>query len=167
MGQYLNEYYDIEVDRLTTENRTWFSGGSGVLSSGSISPAAVMVAARICAMIAILTGIFSSLHSVWMIPIIIFSLLGSWFYSSPPFSLMSPGWGEFTTSIIFALLVPLAGYCLQGGFPSGELWLIYFPLIMVHIAMLISFEFPDYKSDLTVGKKHLQFALDQKAQLGS
>lgn len=34
MGQYLNEYYDKEVDRLTANNRTWFSGGSGALSAG-------------------------------------------------------------------------------------------------------------------------------------
>jgi len=159
MGQYLNEYYDIEVDRLTAERRTWFSGGSGVLSTGSISPVAVLVAARICALIAILTGIFDSLHSVWMIPIIIFSFLGSWFYSSPPLTLMSSGWGELTTSIIVALLVPLAGYCMQGGFPPGELWLVSLPLILVHTSMLISFEFPDYTADLSVGKKTLTVRL--------
>lgn len=159
MAQYLNEYYDIEVDRLTAENRTWFSGGSGALSAGGISPAAVMVAARICAVVALLTGILASLLSGWMIPIIIFSLLGSWFYSSPPLSLMSSGWGELTTSIISALLVPLAGYCMQGGFPSGELWLVSLPLVLTHIAMMISFEFPDYAADLSVGKKTLTVRL--------
>jgi 1,4-dihydroxy-2-naphthoate polyprenyltransferase len=162
MGQYLNEYYDIEVDRLTDARRTWFSGGSGILSKGRISPAAVLVAARICAMIALFAGIMASLHSVWMVPIIILSLLGSWFYSSPPLSLMSSGWGELTTSIIVAMLVPMAGYFMQGGFPPGELWLVVLPLIMVHTAMLISFEFPDYSSDLTVGKKTLAVRLGLK-----
>ena len=159
MAQYLNEYYDIEVDRLTADNRTWFSGGSGVLSAGGIPPAAVLVAARICAVVALLTGILASLLSVWMIPIITISLLGSWFYSSPPLSLMSSGWGELTTSIITALLVPLAGYCMQGGFPSGELWLVSLPLVLTHIAMMISFEFPDYAADLSVGKKTLTVRL--------
>jgi len=162
MGQYLNEYYDIEVDRLTAEKRTWFSGGSGVLSAGRIAPETVMVAARICAVIALLAGIVASLHSVWMVPIIILSLLGSWFYSSPPLSLMSSGWGELTTSIIVALLVPLAGYCMQDGFPHGELWLVVLPLIMVHVSMLVSFEFPDYTSDLTVGKKTIAVRLGLK-----
>jgi 1,4-dihydroxy-2-naphthoate octaprenyltransferase len=159
MAQYLNEYYDTEVDRLTADNRTWFSGGSGVLSAGGISPTAVLVAARICAVVALLTGILASLLSVWMIPIIIVSLLGSWFYSSPPFSLMSSGWGELTTSVIVALLVPLAGYCMQGGFPPGELWLVGVPLVLVHTAMLISFEFPDRAADLSVGKKTLTVRL--------
>jgi 1,4-dihydroxy-2-naphthoate octaprenyltransferase len=159
MGQYLNEYYDIEVDRLAADNRTWFSGGSGILSTGGISPAAVLVAARLCAVVALLTGILATLRSVWMIPIIIFSLPGSWFYSSPPLSLMSSGWGELTTSVIVALFVPLAGYCMQGGSPPGELLLVSAPLILVHAAMLISFEFPDYAADHSVGKKTLTVRL--------
>lgn len=159
MAQYLNEYYDMKVDCLAADNRTWFSGGSGVLSAGVISPAADLAMAHISAMVALLTGTLASFVSVWMIPIIIFSLLGSWFYSSPPLSLMSSGWGELTTSIIVALLVPLAGYCMQGSFPPGELWLVGVPLVLVHTAMLISFEFPDRASDLSVGKKTLTVRL--------
>jgi 1,4-dihydroxy-2-naphthoate octaprenyltransferase len=159
MGQYLNEYVDIEVDRLGAQNRTWFSGGSGMLPSGSILPSTVLAAARICAVIAILTGILASIISPWMIPIVLVSLLGSWFYASSPISLMSSGWGELTTSIIVALLVPLAGYCMQNGFPPGELWLICMPLVLVHIAMLISFEFPDRLTDLAVGKNTLSVRL--------
>ncbi|HJW84932.1 MAG TPA: prenyltransferase, partial [Anaerolineae bacterium] len=34
MTQYANEYYDLEVDRAAGSNRTWFSGGSGVLPAG-------------------------------------------------------------------------------------------------------------------------------------
>lgn len=161
-GQYLNEYYDLEVDRLGANNRTWFSGGSGILSEGSVSPSVVLVAARICAVIAILTGVFASLQSVWTIPILILCLLGSWFYSSPPLSLMSSGWGELTTSVIVALLVPLAGYCIQGGLPPGELWLICVPLVLVHVAMLVSFEIPDQEADLSVGKKTLTVRLGLK-----
>lgn len=159
MGQYINEYYDMEVDRLTAGNRTWFSGGSGVLSLGGISPNVVLTAARTCAVVAILTGILASLQSIWMIPIITLSLLGSWFYSSPPLSLMSSGWGELKTSVIVAMLVPLAGYCMQGSYPPFELWLVSLPLVLIHMAMLISFEFPDYDADLSVGKKTLTVRL--------
>lgn len=159
MAQYLNEYFDRKVDCLAADNRTWFSGGSGVLSAGAISPATVLVAVRICGMVALLTGILASILSAWMIPIILLSLSGSWFYSSPPFTLMSSGWGELTTSVIVALLVPLAGYCLQGGFPPVELWLVCVPLVLVHISMLISFEFPDSVTDLSVGKKTLTVRL--------
>jgi 1,4-dihydroxy-2-naphthoate octaprenyltransferase len=159
MAQYLNEYQDIEVDRLSADNRTWFSGGSGMISAGGVSPGAVLTAVRICAIIAILGGILASLWSFWMIPIVLLSLAGSWFYSAPPISLVSSGWGELTTSLIVALLVPLAGYCMQGGFPPAILWLVCFPLVLIHAAMLISFEFPDRTSDLTVGKKTLAVRL--------
>ena len=159
MAQYLNEYYDIEGDRLGANNRTWFSGGSGILPAGGISPLTVRTAARICALIALLTGLFASILSPWMIPVVLLSLLGSWFYSGPPLSLMSSGWGELTTSLIVALLVPLAGYCMQGGFPSGKLWLVSVPLVLVHAAMLISFEIPDHAVDLSIGKKTLAVRL--------
>ena len=162
MAQYLNVYYDKEVDNLSTANRTWFSGGSGILSNGIISPTVALVAARICCGLALFAGLFASLHSVWMIPIIILSLFGSWFYSAPPLSIMSSGWGELTTSIIVALLVPLAGYCMQGGFPQGEFWLVCFPLFLVHFAMLVSFEIPDQGVDQSVGKKTLTVRLGLK-----
>lgn len=155
MAHYLNEYYDVEVDRLAADNRTWFSGGSGILSAGRIAPSTALAAARICAAIAILAGVLASFHSAWMIPVVLLAIVGSWFYSAPPRPLMSSGWGELTTSLIVALLVPMAGYCMQGGFPPAEAWLLSFPLVLVHAAMLISFEFPDHTADQSVGKKTL------------
>jgi 1,4-dihydroxy-2-naphthoate octaprenyltransferase len=159
MAQYLNEYHDIEVDRLTADNRTWFSGGSGMIATGKVSPGAVLTAARTCAIIAIVTGIFASVWSLWMIPIVLLSLAGSWFYSAPPISLVSTGWGELTTSLIVALMVPLAGFCMQGGFPPMVVGLACLPLVLIHAAMLISFEFPDRMADLAVGKKTLTVRL--------
>ena len=159
MAHYLNEYYDQEVDRLAAANRTWFSGGSGILSEGVLSPAAVLTAARICAGFALLLGLLASFVSAWMIPIIALSLLGSWYYSAPPISLMSSGWGELSTSLIVALLVPLAGYCMQGGFPPGGLWLLCVPLVLVHTAMIVTFEFPDYSADRSAGKRTLTVRL--------
>src|SRR5512140_3022927 len=38
MTHYSNEYYDLETDRLTGADRTFFSGGSGILPSGILSP---------------------------------------------------------------------------------------------------------------------------------
>ncbi len=162
MGQYLNEHYDMEVDSLVENNRTWFSGGSGILSEGGISQNAVLAAARICAGIALVAGTVASLLSPWMIPIFILCFLGSWYYSSPPLSLMSSGWGESSTSVVVALLVPMAGYGMQAGLPPGELWLICIPLVLVHAAMLLSFQIPDHDADQAVGKKTLTVRLGQR-----
>jgi 1,4-dihydroxy-2-naphthoate octaprenyltransferase len=162
MAHYANEYFDQEVDRVSGETRTWFSGGSGILPQGGVSPAAVLTASRICAAAALLTGILACILSPWMIPIVLFSFLASWFYSAPPIALMSSGWGELTTSIIVALLLPLAGYAMQAGFPPGEIWLVSVPLILVHAAMIISFEFPDLAADRSVGKHTLTVRLGDR-----
>jgi 1,4-dihydroxy-2-naphthoate octaprenyltransferase len=162
MGQYLNEHYDMEVDSLVENNRTWFSGGSGILPQGSISREAVLRAAYICAGMAFIFGTVASSLSLWMTPVFIVCFLGSWFYSSPPLTLMSSGWGELSTSLVVALMVPAAGFVMQVGFPPGELWLTCIPLVLVHAAMLVAFQIPDHDADLSVGKKTLTVRLGQR-----
>ena len=160
MAHYLNEYADIQVDSLLdSDNRTWFSGGSGLSGEKGVSATTILLAARICGLFAAVFGILSCIQSAWMIPIIGLSFLGSWFYSSKPVALMSTGWGELTTSVIVALFVPLAGYVMQSGFPSLDFWLITLPLVPVQMAMLIAFEIPDYAADRMVGKRTLTVRL--------
>jgi len=47
MGHYLNEYWDVEGDRINP-NRTFFTGGSGVLPAGEISRRTAFLAALVC-----------------------------------------------------------------------------------------------------------------------
>ncbi len=160
MAHYSNEYADIQVDGLLDENnRTWFSGGSGLSGENGVSAKTILLAARICGLLAVLFAILASIQSPWIIPIVILSFLGSWFYSAKPVALMSTGWGELTTSIISALFVPLAGYVMQFTCPPLVFWLIVLPLVPVHMAMLISFEIPDYLADRVVGKRTLAVRL--------
>ncbi len=160
MAHYMNEYADIQVDSLLDkDNRTWFSGGSGLSGDQGVSASAILLAARICGVLAVLFGILASIRSTWMIPIVGLSFLGSWFYSAKPVALMSTGWGELTTSVISSLLVPLSGYILQDAFPPLVFWLIVIPLVPVHMAMLIAFEIPDYPADGMVGKRTLAVRL--------
>src|SRR5689334_17508562 len=51
MTHYLNEYWDVETDRLN-QNRTPFSGGSGLLANGTISRETVFTAAMACLAVA-------------------------------------------------------------------------------------------------------------------
>ncbi len=52
MVHYVNEYYDQDVDRAVTD-RTWFSGGSGMLASGALSGSMALRAAQICLALAL------------------------------------------------------------------------------------------------------------------
>ncbi len=158
-AHYANEYYDREVDRLAAHNRTWFSGGSGILPTGAISPAAVRTAAFVCAALAVVSGVLAGIHSPWMFAIVALSLPGSWFYSAPPLTLMSSGWGELTTSLIVVVGVPLAGYVMQAGPPPAQFWPVCLPLLLLHGAMLIAFEIPDFNVDRSLGKRTLTVRL--------
>lgn len=156
MTHYSNEYYDLEGDRLLAgENRTFFSGGSGILPGGGLSPGVALYAARVCAVLAlVLIGCVASVQpAVGLIGLIAF--LGSWFYSTPPVALMGSGWGELTTSLIVGLLAPLTGCALQAGGAVSLLLQACLPLVLLHWAMMIAFEFPDYEADHAVGKRTL------------
>ena len=96
VGQYLNEYWDIQADRLVT-NRTLFSGGSGILAAGILPRRAALVAALVCAAIglgamAALVGVFEAAPVTWLV--FLLALGGAWAYSSPPAALQASGTRE-------------------------------------------------------------------------
>jgi 1,4-dihydroxy-2-naphthoate octaprenyltransferase len=151
-AHYANEYYDVETDRLNALNRTLFSGGSGVLAGGRLAPSVALRAARSCAA----AGLFLILILGFVEPGVAFigalALLGSWFYSAPPLALMGSGWGEISASLIVAGLTPLTGYVLQAHRLDPILLAVCLPLALIHWAMLLAFEFPDFEADAAVGK---------------
>ena len=108
MTHYLNEYRDIEADRLN-ESRTMFSGGSGVLVAGLLSRGTVLTAAVVCLSVSVTAAalliILDSANPLclWLM---LWIFLGAYFYSSPPLSLASSGVGELTASLVVAGLVP-------------------------------------------------------------
>jgi 1,4-dihydroxy-2-naphthoate polyprenyltransferase len=167
MAQYLNEYTDFEVDRLAGQHRTRFTGGSGVLPSGALPRDVAHTAAIACAISGLAAGIVATLQIPAIGLIGLISLLGSWFYSAPPLALMGSGFGELTTSIIVALLVPLTGYVLQTGRLAPIVFLVCLPLVSIHLAMILTFEFPDRIVDAQMDKKTLtvRFGLKRMAQL--
>ena len=57
MGHYLNEYWDVEYDRLN-KNRTFFSGGSGVLPLGYFPRRVAFFAGLVCLAIGVLSMAF-------------------------------------------------------------------------------------------------------------
>ncbi len=165
--QYSNEYYDLEGDRLNTA-RTWFSGGSGVLVSGALSPKTARSAAIILVCVSLLALVFAGLLVPVVFLIGLLSLLAAWSYSGPPLALARTGWGEITASLVVAFLVPIVGYTMQtGGKISPTLLVTCLPLVLIHFAMLIAFQIPDCPSDRASGKRTLcvRFGEQQAARL--
>src|ERR1700693_3369464 len=83
MTHFLNEYWDVEADKLNT-SRTPFSGGSGMLGPGGFKRETAFTAAVTC--LAVATG-----AGVWLISqtpiapatlaIMVLAFLGTYFYS--------------------------------------------------------------------------------------
>lgn len=164
MTHYLNEYWDVEADRLN-KSRTPFSGGSGILAAGGLARETAFTAALVC--LAVATGAaiwllteYSPPPAAWAVMVLMF--LGAFFYSSPPLALAGSGYGELTASLVVAGLVPALGHLLPAGRPSLMLLLATAPLIVLHFAMLMAFEFPDFLSDEAAGKRTLMVRLGRR-----
>ncbi len=153
MTQCANEVFDVEADRLNTRGRTLFSGGSGVLPGGGITQRTALIAARACAVVAIALAAIVGWNNPLAGAIAALALAGGWFYSAPPLSLMSSGWGEISASLIVAMLVPMTGYVMQTNRLNPFVLLICLPLFFLHWAMLIAFELPDAEADRAIGKR--------------
>jgi 1,4-dihydroxy-2-naphthoate octaprenyltransferase len=157
MTHYLNEYSDAELDR-SNENRTLVSGGSGVLGPGMLPPRTALYAAAFSlALAASALLLLLSVHNIpilaWMILLLIF--LGAFFYSLPPVNLATSGYGDVTTSVIVAAMLPAFAFSLQTGEFHRLLVMSSTPLVALHFAMMIVFQLPDYASDLKYEKRTL------------
>jgi 1,4-dihydroxy-2-naphthoate octaprenyltransferase len=152
MTHYANEYYDQESDRLNTD-RTWFSGGSGVIVSGALPPFVARNAAWLMAGAALVALFFAARLSLPALPFGALALAAAWSYSGPPLYLVRNGWGEIVASLVVAGMVPVVGFIMQshGPLPSHLLFTVL-PLVLIHFAMLISFQIPDRAADALAGK---------------
>lgn len=156
-AQYLNEYFDAAQDR-QNPNRTPFSGGSGVLGPDGLPRRTALLAAYAClAVTASLTVLLISQGrlSAASVIVMILGILGAILYSVPPVRLSSSGYGELTVSILVANLVPAFALLLQTDQLHRLLAMSTFPLMMLHLAMMLAFELPDYAADLRAEKRTL------------
>jgi 1,4-dihydroxy-2-naphthoate polyprenyltransferase len=150
-AHYVNEFADVEADTLV-ENRTIFSGGSGVLSSGILDPKVALRAALTTSGLAAVPVVILALDAPLAALLGVVALLVSWTYSMPPLRLLATGFGEVLTSITVAGMVPLVGALAMGAIPSVSLWRAIAALVMAHMAMMLTFELPDLDTDRSAGK---------------
>lgn len=150
-AHYVNEYADVEADRLVT-SRTPFSGGSGVLVTGDLPPVVALRAAWSTTAVAVLAVAWVA-GFAWRAALAGVVAVGvSWAYSMPPVRLLSTGWGELVTSVTVAGVVPFTGVLLMEGTPSSDLWWLIVSAVAAHLAMMLIFELPDLASDRAAGK---------------
>jgi 1,4-dihydroxy-2-naphthoate octaprenyltransferase len=153
MVHYANEYYDRDGDE--GGERTIWSGGSGVLASGGLSPRVALVAAGVCAAAGLgVTARFalSGNSTVALLGLAIFAL--AWCYSAPPARLAARGLGELDAALVVGVLVPCTGYAAFAGQVDAD---ILRPALICGLAMLgmmVAVEIPDRQADAAAGKRN-------------
>ncbi len=161
-AHYVNEFADVEADTLV-ENRTIFSGGSGVLSSGILGPNVALRAALTTSGLAMVPVVILGLDTPGAAWLGVVALGMSWAYSMEPLRLLATGFGEVLTSITVGGMVPLVGALAMGAGPSPALWRAMAALVMAHMAMMLVFELPDLDTDRSAGKRVLAVRVGRDA----
>lgn len=98
---YANEYADFATDSLT--QKTAFSGGSGVLPGGLVSPRLALIAAWVTLIAGIIVNLIAvaiGVLDLLTLPILLVGAFGGWMYSVPPLRLAYCGWGEVTNAVL-------------------------------------------------------------------
>lgn len=163
-----NEYSDnkTQIDHHT--QRTPFSGGSGILSSGKLSERSVLRAAIATLVLSLIIGIYFAITVHWIIFVLAglgaFSIL---FYTSFLAKILL---GELFAGLALGTFVVLGSYVVMTASPEmsiGELFpldviLMSIPPGILTALLLYLNEFPDVEADKLGGRKHLVIWLGRK-----
>ncbi len=157
----LNEYFDSPTDA-DNPHRTFFTGGSDALGPGKLPrPVALWLAMACLAAVASFTIplLQSIINTPALAAVLLMAFLAAFYYSVPPIRLASSGYGELTTSVLVASLTPAFAFLLQTGELHRLLAMTTFPLVLIHLSMMLAFELPDYASDLKHNKRTLMIRI--------
>ncbi len=149
----LNEYSDFRtgIDFHTT--RTPFSGGSGVLIAGRISP----IAARMAGIATLAAGgaiglVLMWLNNIWLLPLLLIGGFSTYFYTD---FLARNAMGELFAGLGLGLLPILGASFIQTGYYSPGALGAGIPAGILTLNLLLLNEFPDLEADLRGGRKNL------------
>lgn len=154
MTHYSNDYFDRECDRATI--RTPYSGGSGALVDGSLTPDIALRAALVCALVGTLGIVWLALAHLTGAAVCA-ALVGffAWAYSAPPFRLLSTGFGELDATAVMAVFMPLCTFTAQGAHVSSGDAAVLAAAALAMFGMMLSVELPDLAADSATGKRNL------------
>lgn len=156
-ANYLNEYFDYHPNAQNI-NHTPFSRSSGAIGPDKLPrTVAFWAAVTVLSIVASITVLL--FHNIGfqtdLLFVMFFIFSGAFFYSIPPITLSSSGYGELIASIIVANLVPAFAFLLQANEYHRLLPMSTFPLTTLYLAMIITFELPDYAKDIKYDKRTL------------
>ncbi len=152
-----DDYYDFRhlVDVFDSHGNP-YSGGSGTLSKGLISPAQMRNVFASFYIIAIGIGIFLGiLRGTFVLFLIAFGFFCAFFYTAPPIRFGYRGLGEIAQLLCFGPGIGLGAYYVQTQRLSWEAFWGTLPFGIMLFSMITINEIPDYLEDRKAGKLNL------------
>ena len=159
IAHYNGEVYDLAEDRLSvTLEKNFFTGGSGVLVENLIGPKKVKSLIRLTIALAIISGLILQFYfktGKWTLLLGISGIICAYFYSKPPWRLVSRGIGEILIAYAFGWLAVNVGFYLQASrFNMLATW-VCLPIACSVANIILINEYPDYPADRQVFKQNI------------
>jgi len=157
----LNDYFDYRSGIDLKARRTPFSGGSGILPAGLLSPRKVYLFGIACLLAVIFIGIyFIYKYRLEILPIGILGVLVIYFYTThitrnPLLCAIAPGLG-------FGPFMVLGTYFTQtGDYTLAAVMASMVPGFLVSNLLLLN-QFPDIEADMVASRRHLPIAVGRR-----
>lgn len=144
---YSNDYFDFEVDHLTTPNA--ISGGSGVLvKNPELKEFSKWFALTIMGISILLALIFTIIfnYPITFFLFLVFGNLLAWFYTAPPIKLVYRRLGEVANIVAVAIFLGAGYFALKGTLDLPFL-IFLLPVIFLQIIFINCFEIPSMEGD--------------------
>jgi 1,4-dihydroxy-2-naphthoate octaprenyltransferase len=167
MGANLgNGYYDhVSGADPANPNPGVLSGGSGLITSGALSPDFFLKSSIVCLVIGAVLGLHLTLV-VRQPLVLVIGIIGvalAHFYTAPPFRLAYRGMGELAVALAFGVLPVAGAYCVQAGSCSWRVVLASLPISFAVVLVLWVNQVVDYEPDRDTGKRNLAVVMGPKA----
>ncbi len=153
-----DDYFDYRasVDRAKNREKNPYSGGSGTLTSGLITPEQMKRAFTLGYFITIVIGLYLVAKIGWIVFLFgAFGMASAYFYTAPPIRYGYHGLGELSQLINFSLTIGLGAYFVQAQTFSAEAAMVVLPLGFMMFSMITINEIPDEAEDREGGKRNL------------
>ena len=149
----LNDYFDFKSGVDLETRQTPFSGGSGILPAGEMTPKQVLWFGSVCFALILPIGIFFTVAVGWqLLPLLFIGALCILLYTP---LILKRTWPEWSPGLGLGILPVLGTYFVQTGSYSISAVIAAIPSgILVHNLLLLN-EFPDIQADMTVRRKTL------------
>ncbi|HEY41317.1 MAG TPA: prenyltransferase [Dehalococcoidia bacterium] len=147
----LNEYFDYRSGVDLRTQRTPFSGGSGALPQGLITPKQALWLGVGALVVIVPIGIYFTLKMGWALaPLLVVAAVLIVFYTS---FILKMGWPEWAPGVGMGSLPVLGMFFIQTGEYTPEAIIAAIPSgILVHNLLLLN-EFPDVEADMSAKRR--------------